>query len=331
MPKVSIIMPVYNASAYLVEAIESLLRQTFDDFIIIAIDDCSTDDSCAKLKALASCHAAHDRIRVFRNRDNRGVTETLNIGLSMVESAYTARMDADDISEPNRLAAQLAVFENAPDIGLVASTVRQFWSDGKETIFPNSLIADDLVPLAMTFENPIVHPTVMARTSTFSESNLRYSVHMKHVEDYDLFCRMSQITRIRIIPEPLLRYRMHPEQVSAKFAAEQTRAMRAVSIKQAQALGLRPTQLEQRLNTCLGNAVFPVPGFQYLLARWTQKLAREYSNLTGVARSDVLSFIQERQELALRRHCSTLRNLRLPSKLYWRGKSILQAINGSQQ
>lgn len=321
-------MPVYNASAYLEESINSLFRQTFREFVLIAIDDCSTDDSFEMLKTLAGSREADGRIRVFRNGANRGVTDTLNFGLDLVETPYTARMDADDISEPSRLAAQLNVLENEPKIGLVSSAVRQFRDHEDEAGFPASPIPDQLVPLAMTFENPIVHPTVMLRTQLLRDNNLRYASDKEHVEDYDLFCRVSEITRIRILSSPLLRYRMHPQQVSAKFTAEQSKAMRAVSMQQFRRLGLHPTPFEYRLNTCLGNALFPVPGFRFFIGRWGKKLAHDYSKVSGTLQSEVTQFIEKRQCLAVQRHMSTLAKLGLTRRLYWRGKSLLNATRG---
>lgn len=331
MHAVSILMPVYNASRYVDAAVGSLLSQTFDDFVIIAIDDCSTDDSFEKLVRLAGSRRANGRMKVFRNKKNCGVTATLNFGLEMADSPYLARMDADDIAEANRLAVQVDVLKSSPDIGLVASTVRQFRDGADDIIFPASPIPDHLIPLALTFENPIVHPTILARASLFKEHRLCYSPDKEHVEDYDLISRISLLTRIRILPEPLLRYRVHPHQVSAKFNVEQSRAMRAISLQQAKGLGLRPTALEFRLNACLGGATFPVPGFRFLLDRWTKKLGNEYARLAGAAQADVAFFIEERQRLALQRHRSTLSKLKLSSKLYWQSKSLLEATRGLEK
>jgi glycosyltransferase involved in cell wall biosynthesis len=114
---VSVIMPVFNAKLYLSEAVESILSQTFADFELITIDDCSTDGSLEILKSFAE---KDKRVLVLDNERNLGVTPTLNRGLATANGELIARMDADDISLPERLEKQAAFLKAHPEVGLVS-------------------------------------------------------------------------------------------------------------------------------------------------------------------------------------------------------------------
>lgn len=111
MPKISVIMPAYNAERYIREAIDSILRQTWSDFELIIIDDGSTDSTAAIIAEYTD-----NRIRFCPNAQNMGVAATLNRGLELACGAYIARMDADDISLPERFAKQAAYLDAHPDV-----------------------------------------------------------------------------------------------------------------------------------------------------------------------------------------------------------------------
>lgn len=115
MPEISVVMPVYNASQYLAEAIESIVSQTFTDWELIIIDDGSTDDSKLIIKRYAQ---SDKRIRYYKNEQNMGVIRTLNKGINLSTGKYIARMDADDISLPTRFDTQYRFLENNADVAM---------------------------------------------------------------------------------------------------------------------------------------------------------------------------------------------------------------------
>ena len=139
MPKLSVIMPAYNAEKYIGEAIESILNQTFTDFEFIIIDDGSSDHTADIIKGF------HDeRIRFIQNEKNSGVANTLNKGLELSQGEYIARMDADDISLPARFEKQVAFMEANPDVAVVGCGIELFGMSHEKRYFSYSKILRDI-------------------------------------------------------------------------------------------------------------------------------------------------------------------------------------------
>src|SRR5258705_775698 len=113
-PQVSVLLPVWNGERHLAAAIESVLGQSFTDFELLIVDDGSTDGSAALIRRYGD-----ERIRLFENEKNLGVTRSLNLGLAQARGRYVARMDADDLSAPERLARQVAFLDSHPEVALV--------------------------------------------------------------------------------------------------------------------------------------------------------------------------------------------------------------------
>ena len=126
-PRVTVLMPVYNAAPHLLEAVNSILGGTFDDLELLAIDDGSTDESEKILRSVVD-----SRLRVLRNPRNVGVIATLNTGLDLAEGHYIARMDADDVSMPDRLARQVAFMDGNAQIGLSGTRAKTFGAGPKK-------------------------------------------------------------------------------------------------------------------------------------------------------------------------------------------------------
>ncbi|RYZ27160.1 MAG: glycosyltransferase [Chitinophagaceae bacterium] len=206
MPVVSVILPVYNAEAYLKEAIDSILAQTFADFELLVINDGSTDDSESIINAYTD-----ERIRHLKNDRNRGLVFSLNRGVNEAKGIFLARMDADDIALPERFAKQLHYLQtNKTDI--VATCVQLIdnaghslpdWQEDRDRISP------DEIRRYLPINNCIAHPTVMGRTALFQQ--YPYLSKQKYSEDYDLWLRLlAGGNYIHKIEEPLLLYRVLP-------------------------------------------------------------------------------------------------------------------------
>ena len=209
-PMVSVIMPVYNAERYLAEAVESILNQTFADFELITIDDCSTDGSLAILKSFAD---KVKRMHVLENERNLGVTPTLNRGLANARGELIARMDADDISLPDRLEKQFAFLQAHPEIGLVSADAVAIDAEGCAIPEEFALISEPgYIKWLLHFTCPITHPAVMGRKALFEQAG-GYDPEILYAEDYDLWQRMSQFTCLSNLPDVLIKKRAHAQTI----------------------------------------------------------------------------------------------------------------------
>ncbi len=205
-PLVSVIMPTYNSGRYVSAAVDSILRQSFGDFELLILDDCSTDDTRAIVRGYADA-----RITVFENSSNVGVSASLGRLTRAASGRYIARMDADDISLPGRLEQQLAYMDAHEEVGVCGTWCKGFGS--RETDFTPPT-ADAELRLEMFFDNPIPHPTVMMRTAILRENGLSYDPAFTGAEDYDLWARLSDRCKFAVLPVRLLEYRFHAHQAT---------------------------------------------------------------------------------------------------------------------
>lgn len=205
-PLISVVLPVYNGEKYLIEAIESILAQTFRDFELIMIDDGSTDGSLHLMRKYEENDA---RVRVVE-RENRGLAITLNDSIDIARGEWLARMDQDDIALPYRFERQLAwLKETGADIS--GSWVQRFGSSDKRVVRLRQ--TDEAIKMEMLFCSPFAHPTVMMRTALVK--HLRYDSAWEKAEDYDLWERAAEAGwKMTNVPEVLLQYRVHESQIS---------------------------------------------------------------------------------------------------------------------
>jgi glycosyltransferase involved in cell wall biosynthesis len=218
---VSIILPVYNASVYLNDCIDSILAQTFTDFELLMMDDGSTDNSIAIAESYED-----ERIKVFRCEHD--FIQTLNRGLEESRGKYIARMDADDMMMPDRLERQVTLMENNPSVVVCSSTAKAFGFKEKVLGFGNGII--NHVMLLLLLGNPIIHPSIMVRKDFLTRNNLRYK-HYPYAEDYKLWADVCMAGGVfNVIPTPLIKYRISESQVSNKHRVEQVRT--ALTIRQ---------------------------------------------------------------------------------------------------
>ena len=214
MPKVSILMPVYNSEKYLTHAIDSILKQTFDDFEFLIFDDGSADDS---LEIISSYRDS--RIHIFKSDQNYGHIFHLNRGLEIAKGKYIARMDADDIAHPERLEYQVKFLEKNSDIGVCGTWYKEF---GRQNNLVKHPVDDQGIRLKLLFEScALGHPTVMMRKLIFDTYSLKYFQSEYPAEDYWLWIRISLVSKLANIPKVLLFYRTHIKQVSKTHKAQQ--------------------------------------------------------------------------------------------------------------
>ena len=162
-PIVSVLLPVFNAQATLETCLDSIVRQTLNDFEAIVVNDGSTDET---LKVIEHFQGLDDRIKVF-STPNRGIIKALNYGLEHCTGVYIARMDGDDIMHPNRLKAQLNFFLQHPEIDLLGCLVEGIPETTMYQKWSNSLKTNLEITSQIFVESPIMHPTFFARSDFF--------------------------------------------------------------------------------------------------------------------------------------------------------------------
>lgn len=208
-PKISVILPVYNAQAFLRESIDSILEQSFTNFELIIINDGSTDNSLNIIQSYSD-----KRIKII-DQKNAGLPISLNRAISVAKGEYIARQDADDISLPNRLIEQAAYLDTHPSCALLGT-----WAD---ILVNNSSTDRSLqhphlngdIKLKLLFFNCFVHSSVMIRKSALEKSGLYPEERDKFPpEDYDLWLRISKYFEVANLPKALLQYRELPNSIS---------------------------------------------------------------------------------------------------------------------
>ena len=215
-PLVSVVMSVFNAQAFLSEAVESILQQSFQDFEFVVIDDGSTDGTGDILSAAAN---RDKRVRVLRQH-NQGRAKSLNDGIGCANGKYIARMDADDIAFPNRLQKQIDFMEQNPQVGLLGGAFERINSTGQSIDIIRPPLADSEIRSVMERHNPMCHPAVLMRRDLVVATG-GYRKPLRDADDYDLWLRLAERSKLANLDQVILRYRIHPNQVSVKNARHQ--------------------------------------------------------------------------------------------------------------
>lgn len=217
-PAVSVVMATYNGAALVGATIASLQAQSFADFELIVVDDCSADDTAAVVEAVAD-----PRIRVIRSGVNRGVVLARNAAFAHARGRYIAALDHDDLCHPERFARQVAYLEAHPGTVLVG-TAANVLQDG--AILPSSLAALSTPPMIewlLRIENPLVWSSVMMRGDAARRLDPFTRPAMVYAEDFDLYHRITAFGRIARLDDALMTYRRHGNGASQR----QLLAMRA--------------------------------------------------------------------------------------------------------
>ncbi len=239
-PAVSVLLPVHNGSGYLEEAADSLSSQTFDDFEVVVVDDGSTDRTPMILREWA---ARDGRVRVLQ-RGHVGIVGALEEARSAACGRYVARMDADDVAYPNRLAAQFEYMEERPHLAGCGALVEYFPAsvvrDGARRYqsWINGLVTPEAISAGMFVECPLAHPTFFLRASVMEEVG-GYQ-ERPWPEDYDLVLRLwATGYALGKVPEVLLRWRERPERLSRTHVRYSAEAFLACKVHYLRATLLR--------------------------------------------------------------------------------------------
>lgn len=214
MPKISVLMPVYNTEEeYLREAIESILSQDFEDFEFLIINDGSQNNA---EKVILSYE--DERIKYHKNEKNLGLIDTLNKGLELATGEYIARMDSDDVSLPERFKKQVAFLDENSDVDVLGTWFNCFPRNRVIKSFTND---KDIKECLLVNSNIIGHPTVMFRRTIMDRFGAKYDKKAIYAEDYALWLSLLDKVKFANIPEILLNYRIHDKNVSKTNAVKQ--------------------------------------------------------------------------------------------------------------
>lgn len=222
-PLVSVVMAVHNGSDWIVKSVESILEQTYDNLELIIVNDSSTDNSATLINAIND-----SRIRLFENENQSGLVQSLNYGISQARGKYIARMDADDISLPERISSQVEVLKNDASIVAVGAWITLV-DENDKTIeqweYPEST---KMIMWNQFFNSGFAHPSTLFLVSAFKKAGGYLSDH-KYAEDFDLWSRLGEVGNLYNIQKPLLLYRMHSSSISHSFDDKQTLARHKIS------------------------------------------------------------------------------------------------------
>ncbi|KAF0693435.1 Aste57867_15608 [Aphanomyces stellatus] len=242
-PLVTIVLPAFNESKFIGAALESLLAQTYRRFEVLVVDDCSTDETVALVRAYKD-----PRIRLLQNPTNLGVARTLNRGLALAQGAFVARMDGDDVALPERLAMQVAFLQSHPDIDLVGSAIGLIGPElatsrpCKVVVYPTTA---STTRWQMWMGSMLAHPTVLFRRELLI--TFTYDETLGSGEDYDLWLRLLHRTppvRMLSLGTPLLLHRKHGANASTRKRDQQRREANASAHGAIQACLGRPVPLD---------------------------------------------------------------------------------------
>lgn len=255
MPKVTVLMPVYNGEKYLKEAVDSILNQTFADFEFLIINDGSKDKTEEILKSYSD-----ERIKLLNNEKNQGIVEALNKGLDLAQGEYIARMDCDDISLPQRLEKQIEFMDSHLEIGICGTSYKVFGAKNTAIKLPS---ADDEIKVSLLFESPICHPSVVMRKEILTQNSLRYSNNAKHMEDYCLWIDLA-IKNIKFenLKDVLLLHRLHENQISGSDLKIRSSGFLDMVSKLTDAAGIDLTQTELELFETFATRQMKVPLYE---------------------------------------------------------------------
>ncbi len=207
VPKITVLMPVYNCELYIKEAIDSILNQTFSDFEFLIIDDVSVDKTVSIIKEYKD-----SRIQLIEKPVNSGLINSLNYGLKVAKGKYIARMDGDDISLPDRFQKQLEILENNPDIKACGCWLKEFGYSNK--IINHKENHDEIVSRLLLSCSMSLCSAMFDRSWV---TDFKFDKTKLHVEDYDFWSKMAWNGKFYNIQEILYNYRIHELQVSTVY------------------------------------------------------------------------------------------------------------------
>ena len=221
MPRLTVLMPTYNVAPWVEEAIQSVLKQTYHDFELLVVDDASTDDTLDRVRTIDD-----PRIRIAAFQDNVGLAENLNRGLDIIDTELVARMDGDDIAEPDWLETGINILDSHPEVGICSFGFQFFGAKTSLVRFPEH---HEDSKAQMLFGCTVIVPVF--RRAVMTGNHLRYSTEAFPAEDYMIWANAYRVTQVYNVQRTLFHYRTHPTQISSSRRQAQIEKSNEVRLK----------------------------------------------------------------------------------------------------
>jgi glycosyltransferase involved in cell wall biosynthesis len=268
IPKVSVIMPVYNGEKFLRDAVESILNQTFSDIELIVINDGSSDSSVQIITSYTD-----PRIVFINNDSNMGLPYARNQGVDVSRGEYIAWLDCDDTSMPDRLEKQVRLLDENPQIGVCGAWVKII-GGGSDVIaqYPSD---PEYVRASLLFNNCLANSTVMMRAACTRDIGLRFDPSHHLSQDYGLWVRIPRPWQITNLPEVLTIYRLHTDQVTEVYKQKQIDISWQIQKGQLLELGILPTEEERTIHMGLSyliSKIFENPDIMPVISRYINRI-----------------------------------------------------------
>lgn len=222
-PLVSVIIPCYNAQKFVEKAVRSIMEQTYTNLEILCCDDCSTDKTLIILQKLSQ---EDSRVKVIKNEQNLKIVQTLNKLVYLSSGKYIARMDADDISLPNRIEKQVEFMEKNVDVGICGCNIFYIDEKGKKIRKSNFPKTDKSIQNLKFFRTPFCHPTIMFNSDL--RKYFYYKDEYLYAEDYGLWLELLDKFKGVNLKKCYFYYRLHNEQVTYKHNSEQINSLKKI-------------------------------------------------------------------------------------------------------
>jgi glycosyltransferase involved in cell wall biosynthesis len=246
-PKVTVLMPAYNAGKYIGEAITSVLKQSFTDFELLIINDGSTDDTVKIIRSFK------DRRIVLKNQDNKGVASALNTGLTHARAPYIARFDADDVCYPERLKIQYEFITAYPEYSIIGSAADYAGADGDYifTHHPDGHLNEEIQQLKYSI-CPFIHSSVFYKKDVVV-NNGGYNEHAYTYEDHFLWVNILKNEKACNLSQALIKVRLNPESITIdeKWHTRKFRSIKYSTLK------------KRSITESEGNELYQIRGKRY--------------------------------------------------------------------
>jgi glycosyltransferase involved in cell wall biosynthesis len=287
-PKVTVGMAVYRGEAYIAEAINSVLAETFQDWELLLVNDASPDNSVEVIRSFND-----PRIRLLENETNQGLVGVRNRIMVEARGTYLAWLDQDDLTLPNRLATQVAYLDANPEIAVCGSWTKMRYEalDGSVTMTTERLpVSNDQIRATMVFLNPLACNTVMMRRSALAERQLMFREQFGNTLDYDMWSNASDTMRVCNLPVALAAYRVHASQTSQGAALDlmNDQALQVQVDLIERALGIEMNDEERRIHRSATIAPLVMSNLDQLedIARWFGRLKTANDSIGSFERSE---------------------------------------------
>lgn len=210
MPRISVIMPLYNAERFVSKAILSILNQTYEDFELIMVDDCSTDSTMSIVDDISD-----SRIKILHNCNNMGIAYSRNLALANCMGEYIAIMDDDDLSIKDRFKLQVDFLDSNENIDAVGGRICFIDEDDNYiTPFKEAYYNPKYMKAELLFRNPTINSSMMFKKSVIEENEIKYRDGYLGLEDYMFWVEFSKVGNICELNDVLAKYRVYQENES---------------------------------------------------------------------------------------------------------------------